>query len=428
MEKAVKLYICSVSVIYLYDGINYVYYTGLILIVFFGLINGYTGNLLIISAKRTSKKNYEALFEGIYGNFGYWMVSIFMFINDFGGDLSYLIILSDSLTYLLKLFKYDTFINRELTIIVLAFLIIFPMCIQRDLSKIEKYSFISILSVIAVIVVVIYEYFRISFTNKIFIPDNIHYFDINGIFEAMGILSFSFTYQDTSFLVYQTLFNPTILRWKLLTKLSIGTVVSLFICFSIPGVNKIYIYYTCLYIYPYNITFLTGYFTFGNSVQANIINNYPANNYLIIAIRLLYILTMSLCFTMRFFVVRHILFSIFNYGSEYSESKSIRHASKIKFLIYTIIPFLIIIGIVLIVNDLGIVMSMTGCFSSSMLSLVLPCIAYIKTYSTTKIVNETKNSYYLDIIPAILCLIFGLFIMIFSSSWTLYRYITSSIH
>merc|ERR1712130_995367 len=95
---------------------------------------------------------------------------------------------------------------------------------------------------------------------------DIVWFDISGIPSAIGIAAYCFVCHDTAFLCYNTLSNPTTLRWSQTVILSIGSAMFLSILLSIPA-----------------------YLTFGNDVQGNILNNYPINEISMIVTRIIYV-------------------------------------------------------------------------------------------------------------------------------------------
>tara|TARA_S200000501_G_C20140438_1_gene447006 strand:+ start:158 stop:460 length:303 start_codon:yes stop_codon:yes gene_type:complete len=93
-----------------------------------------------------------------------------MFVFDFGAILSYLIIMGDAGTlvvqHIFSQFKpadggeNDTV--RRITIVVLAMTLILPLCLFRDVSKLEKAATFSVITVIFVIGVVLYEMITIG--------------------------------------------------------------------------------------------------------------------------------------------------------------------------------------------------------------------------------------------------------------------------
>eukprot|EP01083_Nonionella_stella_P212689 767810_1 len=141
-------------------------------------------------------------------------------------------------------------------------LVIFPPCLLRDISIYEKFSFVKVIGIILVIVVVFYQwimyrvimhYHEDGYTHK-FVPleSDTVFFDVGGIPAAIGIISYCFVAHDTAFLFYNTLHNPTSLRWNKTVLLSVASAMFFSLILSIPA-----------------------YLTFGSHVMGNVLNNYP---------------------------------------------------------------------------------------------------------------------------------------------------------
>lgn len=85
----------------------------------------------------------------------------------------------------------------------------------------------------------------------------------NGVFQAIGVISFAFVCHHNSLLIYGSLKTPTMDRFAKVTHLS--TTVSMFACLAMA---------------------LSGYLNFGSLTQGNVLNNFPTNNILVNVARL----------------------------------------------------------------------------------------------------------------------------------------------
>eukprot|EP00483_Globobulimina_turgida_P003223 UN03228 len=204
-----------------------------------------------------------------------------MCLLDYGVLLTCLIILGDSAYCIISIWGFTAYSDRQIVILIVSFLVIFPLCLRRDIAHIQIFSFFKICALILVTVVIIYEcveHFRHS--N---IATKIVWFDMNGIPFALGIFAFSFVCHDTAFLYFNSLKNPTTLRWTTLSLGGIGSAMLISTLLSVPA-----------------------YLTFTDDVQGNILNNYQVKNGLIILMRLLYVVVMALTYPIPLFGVRHI--------------------------------------------------------------------------------------------------------------------------
>lgn len=366
---------------------------GIILMAIFAVICCWTLNLMIIAGKKMNVCNYEDLGYECYGYYGYILVALCLFLLDYGVMLTCLIIIGDCSFAIMNIWNYSSKFDRQIVILIVSFIIIFPLCLKRNIAHIEIFSFIKFLALLTVSGSIIYE----CINNNIKY-DNIIWFDINGIPFALGVFAFAFVCHDTAFLYYKSLYNPTLIRFTKLSFGGIGSAMFISIILSIPA-----------------------YLTFTINVNGNILNNYSVSSYLIIIVRILYILTMALTYPIPLFIVRHISYAVY-IRWKYKDSKihnfeqkvnyNIEHASYSIHFLFSLIIFGSTLTISMFVDNLGIAMSLIGNLSSINLAFVFPCLFYIKTcdyhwkfwqYHQYK---DQINSF-LAIYPPIILAIFG---------------------
>eukprot|EP01083_Nonionella_stella_P198002 727422_1 len=333
---------------------------GLFLMISFSLITAYSLKLLIISAKLCQQKNYEDLCEYLFGLKGYILVSVTMFIFDFGAILSYLIILGDAGSDIISIWGYDSRLDRRLLVAVISTFIILPTVLPRDISKIEKISALSVFSAILIMLIVIYEWIAYRFLMlerdegyTSHLPKDINWgVDMQGFPMALGIIAFAFVCHDCAFLCYNTLKNPTVRRWTILSYVGCLAAVLICACFAVPG-----------------------YLTFGGKVEDNILQNYDTMNSVIIAARGIYCITLALTYPCSFFVVRHVCYAMFHHGPGYT---SIVDAPLSKHLLFTLPLFAVNVVMGIFIENLGIVMSVSGSLGAVILAFVLPPMCYLR--------------------------------------------------
>mmetsp|Transcript_54229 Transcript_54229/g.86767 ORF Transcript_54229/g.86767 Transcript_54229/m.86767 type:complete len:512 (-) Transcript_54229:295-1830(-) len=363
----------------------------IIALIIFGMISTYTLNLLVISAQKISVFNYEAIAEHCYGSVGYIFTSLCIFIMVFGGLITEFIAIGDASFKIMQLWGYHTQLERQVIMLVISTLLVLPLCLFRDLSKLEHISAIKIFAILFMVAVVIYEWSQMTASGFLMMNmdmNDISVLNIAGLPRTLGIISFSFLCHDCVFLMYNTMANPTLQRWKQVSSFGITGTVLLNLLFSIPA-----------------------FLTFGSDSDPNIINNYGISNPLFIAVRVVVIVVMALSYPPAFFLVRHIVYSAsqrtyasfhsFAYSVQSMSSRSIMShhqeintraieiAQKTFFhtvqsaplshhLATTLIVFFSNLIIALFIDNLGIAMSLIGSISSMNLELVLPALFYIK--------------------------------------------------
>eukprot|EP01084_Bolivina_argentea_P078963 143302_1 len=349
-------------------GIAYIYKSsgiigGCLLMLLFAILCTYTLSLMVKCAKISNVHDYEKLCQYCFGINGYIIVCISLLLVDYGVMLTYLIILGDAAFKIANIWGYDTISDRNFILIAIAMIVIFPTCIYRDISALEKLSAIKLAIVVFVVLIVFVEWFVLTDGN---ISDhNVSYFiNWSGIPESVGIIGYAFVCHDSAFLYYNTLIKPTMLRW---TQLSFSTVFS---AMSLSAVCGIF-----------------GYLTFGDGINSNMLNSYPINSNLMIFIRVIFIFIMAWSYPTSFYVVRHIVLeSIQKIFYPNAVNRSTVHSSpRLTHICLTSFLFFTNLALALFVRNLGSVMSIVGNLPSMIIAFVMPCLCYLKLHK-----NELK--------------------------------------
>ena len=103
---------------------------GVLLVILCAILTEKSLRVLIDTAKHVDVPSYEMLFESTYGSFGFYFISINMLIMAYGGCLSYLCLIKDTLPVLLGVGKDDPGMERAI-LTVSTMLVILPISMQR---------------------------------------------------------------------------------------------------------------------------------------------------------------------------------------------------------------------------------------------------------------------------------------------------------
>jgi len=103
---------------------------GILLIILCAILTEKSLRVLISTAKHVDVPSYETLFESTYGSFGFYFISVNMLIMAYGGCLSYLTIIKDTLPVLLGVQNGDVGMERAI-LVVSTMAIILPISMQR---------------------------------------------------------------------------------------------------------------------------------------------------------------------------------------------------------------------------------------------------------------------------------------------------------
>jgi len=359
-------------------------------------LTDYSLRLIVRTAKYANVNTYEDLCEYCFGNTGFYLVSGSMFLLDFGAMLTYLIIMGDAAENLAGAWFHWSGQNvRRYLIIGISGVVILPLCLLRDISKLEKASAISVLTVVLINFIVMYKFFDLG--DKYY-DEPIEYVQTE-FPSAFGTIAFAFVCQDCAFLMFNTLKNPTTKRWGSVVHLALGGACLICILFA-----------------------LFGYLTFRGHVTSNLLNDYSGTDKVVQAARLIYVLTMALTYPISFYVSRHVIYAVIYRGPEY---KSEKDCSFLTHLGVTLPLYAVSVLIVMFVTNLGDVMSLTGSVAAVFLAFLLPAACHLKTQPSPLQFWLYKRGWRKGLRfvgPSMFLFLFGLLCMIASTGQTLSKF------
>lgn len=181
----------------------------------------------------------------------------------------------------------DTFLtNRQFIIILCTTFISYPLSLYRDISKLARASAFALLGMVIIVVSVIVKSERVA--PELRGDPNARFTFVNqGIFQAIGVISFAFVCHHNSLLIYGDLRTPTLDRFALVTHIS--TVISFVSCLTLAVV---------------------GYVVFTDKTQGNILNNFPEDDLLINVARFCFGFNMFTTLPLELFVCREVRVAI----------------------------------------------------------------------------------------------------------------------
>mmetsp|Transcript_2421 Transcript_2421/g.4566 ORF Transcript_2421/g.4566 Transcript_2421/m.4566 type:complete len:635 (-) Transcript_2421:689-2593(-) len=337
---------------------------GVILVILCAILTEKSLRVLVATAKHVDVPSYETLFESTYGSFGFYFISLNMLIMAYGGCLSYLTIIKDTLPVLLGVDSGDVGMQRAiLTVSTLA--VILPISMQRDMADLAKTSRISVVfQFLTVLVVVIYSPVSttlaeqgglIAIASKSIVKSNT-------IFIGLGVLSFAFVCQHSAFIVAGSLEHPTKERW------ATATTRALALCVILEGACGI-----------------AGYLAFMEDTEGNVLNNFlsfdgETKNAANVA-RGLLCTTMFFVYPMDSFVCRHVLVVLFFRGRRAHEGDDAAVlARRDRRVAMTMVIYLSSLIPALMVDNVGSVLAITGTIAGSCLSYIGPGLIYLAVY------------------------------------------------
>lgn len=210
-----------------------------------------------------------------------------------------------------------------------------------------KASTLALISMLVILVTVLSQGFIVPETSKG--PITLPLWTINsGVFQAIGVISFAFVCHHNSLLIYGSLKTPTLDRFSLVTHVS--TFISLLACLAMA---------------------LSGFLTFGNLTEGNVLNNFPTDNVLVNIARFCFGLNMLTTLPLEAFVCREVMFHYW-YDGDLMQVPNVVHI----FVSTALVASSMLIS--LMICDLGAVFELIGATSACALAYILPPLCYIK--------------------------------------------------
>lgn len=337
---------------------------GIILVLLCALLTEKSLRVLIDTAKHVDVPSYETLFESTYGSFGFYFISINMLIMAYGGCLSYLTIIKDTLPVLLGVSSEDVGMARAI-LVVSTMAIILPISMQRDMADLAKTSKVSVIfqcAMVAVVVVFSPVSESIEANGGLVQIAAESVVNWNKIFIGLGVLSFAFVCQHGAFIVAGSLEKPTKERWAMATSRALSLCVILEAACGIAG-----------------------YLAFLEETQGDILNNFLSLGGNITKAaniaRGLLCTTMFFVYPMDSFICRHVFVVLFFRGRRAHEGDdaSVLNRRDRRIAMTLIIYFSSLIP-ALFVESVGSVLAITGTIAGSCLSYIGPGMIYLAVY------------------------------------------------
>ncbi|KAJ2905242.1 Transmembrane amino acid transporter family protein [Zalerion maritima] len=326
---------------------------GIVLLVGLTILVDWTICLIVVNSKLSGRDSFQGTVEHCFGRKGLIAISIAQWAFAFGGMVAFGVIIGDSIPHVMsalfpnlgKIPVLGMLVDRRAVIVIFIMGISFPLTLYRDIAKLAKASTLALISMMVILFTVIIQGSMVPREDR----GNFNTPTLtvnNGIFQAIGVISFAFVCHHNSLLIYGSLKTPTIDRFSKVTHYSTG--ISMFACL---------------------IMALAGFLTFGDKTLGNVLNNFPPDNTMVNVARLCFGLNMLTTMPLEAFVCREVMLEFWYRDKPFN--------LKIHVLFSTgLIAGAVAIS--LITCDLGVVFELVGATSASVLAYILPTLCYMK--------------------------------------------------
>ncbi|KAI1083923.1 transmembrane amino acid transporter protein-domain-containing protein [Whalleya microplaca] len=329
---------------------------GIVLLVGLTVVVDWTIRLIVINSKLSGANSFQGTVEHCFGRSGLVAISIAQWAFAFGGMVAFGVIVGDSIPGVLRAVwpglkdmpVLGILADRRAVIVLFILGISYPLTLYRDIAKLAKASTLALISMVIILTTVVVQSVltpkeaRGSFGTPLLTINE-------GIFQAIGVISFAFVCQHNSLLIYGSLKTPTLDRFATVTHYSTG--ISMLACLTMA---------------------LAGFLTFGDKTMGNVLNNFPADNTMVTIARLCFGLNMLTTLPLEAFVCREVMMNYYFPNEPFNMSLHLIFSSA-----------LVVSAMVLslVTCDLGVVFELVGATSACALAYILPPLCYIKLSS-----------------------------------------------
>ncbi|KOS13707.1 amino acid transporter [Malassezia pachydermatis] len=322
---------------------------GLVLLLGIALLTDWTIRLIVLNAKLSGRGTYIDIMGHCFGQYGRIAVSVFQFVFAFGGMCAFCVVVGDTIPNVISSifpFLRDTFLsNRQFVIVLCTMAISFPLSLYRNIESLSKASAVALVSMVIIILAVVVRGPAMPAELK---GDPALRFTIihpMNVTRSIAVLSFAFVCHHNSLLIYGSLKEPSMDKFRRVTHYS--TFISAMAATAMS---------------------IAGYWSFEDKTLSNILNNFPQTDLVVNIARFCFGLNMFTTLPLECFVCREVLETYFFEG-EYERKRHI---------ILTTSLVVSSMMVSLLTCDLGIVLELTGGLSATALAFFFPSVCYLK--------------------------------------------------
>eukprot|EP00761_Pharyngomonas_kirbyi_P006375 gb/GECH01006381.1/.p1 GENE.gb/GECH01006381.1/~~gb/GECH01006381.1/.p1 ORF type:complete len:474 (+),score=57.58 gb/GECH01006381.1/:1-1422(+) len=361
---------------------------GLFLLLFMGVLNGWSVRLVVRCGKLSGTSAYPTMCRKAFGRLGLLAAAGSMAMFTFFACIAYTIIIGDTLPRVVAAVvpSVEWLSNRTMWILITTICVMLPLCLLKDISKLEYSSFMSIGAEAVLLVVTIIESVNALQKPGVSVTEGLRSFAEPNVFAGIGAISMAYVCHHNTFLLYNSLRKPTLRRFAHVTYMSVG--------FSAAVMTA---------------TGMAGAIAFQHDTKGNILNNFPDDSISANIARAALAMTMLFTYPLEIFVCRHALHAAICLVRPIPASMAVYRT-----IVVILVAIITLIGI--LVTNLGAVLELTGGLSGVLLGFVLPALCFLRL-SKKSYLSRQK-------LCAIFLLIFGAISLVASTGLTLFNLAT----
>mmetsp|Transcript_4878 Transcript_4878/g.7509 ORF Transcript_4878/g.7509 Transcript_4878/m.7509 type:complete len:476 (+) Transcript_4878:159-1586(+) len=327
-----------------------------VLIAVMGAISGYTFSMIGRICKTTKSKSFREAWDNTLGSRSSWIVAFAILVDCFAGNLSYSMILADTIKDLV-LASTGRAITRTQSLYGVTGLVLFPLCLLPDLNALAPFSLVGILGMLYTAVAMTMRFFGTAykapagaFLSSIPAAPSFGKKGAMAVFSPKALiltcmLSNAYIAHFIAPTCFLELKNNTVKRFNTVVKSSFSISVLLYMLISA-------------------VSFLT----FGAASDGLILNNYAPQDFLMSLSRVAVTISVICSFPLCFIGTRDGLLDLINVPTEKRTRRLNNQLTMGVMVLVTLMAQKL--------TDLGLVASISGATFGTALVFVFPCLMF----------------------------------------------------
>ncbi|XP_046660531.1 putative sodium-coupled neutral amino acid transporter 11 [Homalodisca vitripennis] len=318
---------------------------GILLLALVAWVTDYSLRLMVQSAHVSGTFSYSGIMAAAFGSTGFYLLSTLQFMYPFIAMVSYNVVVGDTVTkVLVRMFGLSPtalLARRDFVVLLCAFTVVIPLCLQKDMARLARASLVSLFFVVFILTAVLLRFF--TFFSLPPTEDAFQFYN-SGVIPAIGVMAFAFMCHHNVFLLYSSIEGASQEKWDKVTHFSVSASFIVTVAFG-----------------------LVGYITFTGYVQGDLLENYCWNDDLMNLARVVFSATILLTFPIECLVTRAVVEAVWQ---RLDTPRS-----------YTAVTIAIVMGAYVLsvsTDCLGIVLELNGVLAAVPLAFVLPAATYLK--------------------------------------------------
>lgn len=387
---------------------------GCIIMVLLTFLVDWTLRLIVFNAQLSNTRSYQDTVQHCFGRTGRFFFLLTISSFAYGGCIAFCVIIGDTIPHVLRLFLpasmyeagmfFAPLLLRNSIIALFTVGMSYPLSLHKDISRLAGASSLALVGMVIIVAITLLRAPFVSVSLRAPLT-RAEWLVNSNMFQGISFMSFALVCHHNTLFIFHSMRNATVARFATLTH--VASAVSLCFCLLMGAL---------------------GLLNFGHNVKGNILNNFSANDPWMNVARFCFGMNMLTTFPLEIFVVRDVLKDIVapaHIPGALTELTDRQHVLITTFLVFSSM------SVSLFTCNLGMILELIGATAALLMSYIIPPLCYVQLSFAgfdyhAALVVEKRAFMFRKLVPSVLCVLFGVFIMVVSSYMTLRTSLASS--